>query len=80
MSTIPFHYVRRPAVQKACGGISRSKVEALVAEGVLPKPYKLGARTVAWRSDELEAALNAMPRIEDAYERSEAARKARQGA
>lgn len=78
MSQLSFSLLRWPAMLKTCGGISRSTAEALIAQGLLPKPYKLGARTVAWRSDELEAALAAMPRVEDAYERSEENRKARQ--
>lgn len=77
MSQLPFFYIRWPGMLKACGGISRSKAEALIAQGLLPKPYKLGARTVVWRSDEVEAALAALPKIETAYERSSEARKAR---
>ena len=75
MSQLPFSYIRKTELQKTLGGLSRSKIEALVAEGVLPKPYRLGKRTIAWRSDELENALAAMPRIDNAYERAEAARK-----
>lgn len=75
---LSFSYIRWPGLLKACGGICRSAAEELIAQGLLPKPYKLGARTVAWRSDELEAALSAMPRVEDAFEKSVENRKARQ--
>ena len=79
-SLFSFRYIRRPELQALLGDSSRSFVEGLVAQGILPAPYKIGKRAVAWRSDELEAALAALPKIEDAYQRSESARKARQGA
>lgn len=77
-NALSFHYLRRPEVQKACGGLSRSGVEELVAQGILPKPYRLGARTTVWRSDELEEALASLPKVANAYERSVENRKARQ--
>lgn len=49
-------------------GVSRSKIERDVAAGLLPKPYKLGKRTIAWRSDELKEYLDSFPRIENAYD------------
>jgi hypothetical protein len=51
-------------------GISRAKREAMVRDGLLPKPYKLGRRAVGFRSDEIEVAMANFARIEDAYERS----------
>lgn len=36
-------------------GVPRSPWYALMAEGIAPKPVKLGARSVAWIEDELEA-------------------------
>ncbi len=35
-------------------GISRSTVERFVKSGVIPKPIKLGRRTIRWRSDVLD--------------------------
>lgn len=64
LQELNFHYVRRIALQNMLGGISRCKLEALVGEGVIPKPYRLGKRTIAWRSDEIQSALEKIPRIE----------------
>ena len=36
-------------------GVPRSTWYALMAEGLAPKPVKLGPRSVAWIEDELEA-------------------------
>ena len=36
-------------------GVPRSTWYALMAEGIAPKPVKLGPRSVAWIEDELEA-------------------------
>lgn len=62
-----FHYIRIWALCELLGGVSRSKVERDVAEGRLPAPYRLGVRTVAWRSDEIEEYLNSLSPITDAY-------------
>lgn len=67
MSQTTFRFIRRPEFQHLLGGISRAKFEGMIAEGILPKPYKLGKRTVAWRSDEVDTALASMTRIDDAY-------------
>jgi predicted DNA-binding transcriptional regulator AlpA len=48
-------------------GISRASLERGVAEGRIPRPYKLGLRTVRWRSDEIERYLNELPCMDDAY-------------
>ena len=64
-----FRYIRRKAVMEMLG-VSRSMMESLVRKGLLPRPYKLGARAVAWRSDELAEAMANFPRLETAYERS----------
>jgi prophage regulatory protein len=36
-------------------GVPRSTWYSLMAEGIAPKPVKLGPRSVAWIEDELEA-------------------------
>ena len=64
-----FRYIRRKEVMQMLG-VSRSMLEDMVRKGVLPRPYKLGARAVAWRSDELAEAMKNFPRLEDAYVRS----------
>ena len=63
MSQTPFRYIRRPELLSLLSGISRSKLEQMVTDGDIPQPYRLGARTVAWRSDELERALTAFSRV-----------------
>jgi Predicted transcriptional regulator len=61
-----YYYLRAKAVEKMLC-ISRATRERMVREGTLPKPYKLGKRCVAWRSNELEKAMANFPRIDDAY-------------
>ena len=51
-------------------GLSRSRIEAMVREGILPKPYRLGKRAVGWRSDEVEKAMANFSRIDSAYAES----------
>ena len=41
--------------------LSRSHLYALMKEGKFPKPIKLGARSVGWRVDEVEAWIAARP-------------------
>jgi prophage regulatory protein len=45
-------------------GYKRSRIYDLVALGSFPKPVKLGARAVAWRSDELDAWVASRQRAE----------------
>lgn len=61
-----FRFIRK---KELCSilGVSRATLERYVAEGLLPKPRKLGKRIVGWRSDELEPVLVALPVVEDAY-------------
>ena len=70
--TTLFRFIRRAELLKLLG-ISRSTLESLIAEGSFPAPFKIGARAVAWKSTEVEAAMQAMPRLQDAYQRSQAA-------
>ena len=64
--SIPFRYIDQKAVC-AILNVSRATLERQVAEGRFPKPYKLGKRAVRWRSDEITAYINALPRLDDAY-------------
>lgn len=61
-----FRYIRKAELINRTG-LSRSTIEREVAAGRFPKPYKLGARVVAWRSDEIEGYLNALPPVKNAY-------------
>ncbi len=40
-------------------GISRSYIWKLIGEGVFPMPVRLGKRARAWRSDEIDAWIEA---------------------
>ena len=70
--TTLFRFIRRAELLKSLG-ICRTTLESLIAQGDFPAPYRLGKRAVAWRSTEVEAAMQAMPRLHDAYQRSQAA-------
>lgn len=48
-------------------GLSRATVERMTAIGMFPLPIQVGKRAVRWRSDEVEAFIASMPRVEDAY-------------
>lgn len=50
--------LRRHQVE-ALTGLSRSAIYALMARGQFPKPVKLTAKAVGWRSDVIEAWLQA---------------------
>lgn len=50
-------FVRAPRVRRALGGLSVARMDALVRDGLLPTPIKIGARTTLFRRDELDAAL-----------------------
>ena len=69
MMETDFFFIRAEPLEKLLG-VCRAKREAMVREGLLPKPYRLGRRMVAWRSDEVEEAMASFARIENAYERS----------
>lgn len=73
-----FQYLRKSEICKNLG-ISRSTLERNVAAGIMPKPYKLGKRTVAWRSDEIEQYLKTLERIEDTYSSRNHAKQAKSG-
>ena len=46
-------FLRRPAVSEATGEC-RSRIYKKIAEGNFPPSIKLGPRSVAWPSDEIE--------------------------
>lgn len=46
-------------------GLSRSSIYKMVADGLFPKPIKLGPRAVGWRADEVENWLIAMQEASD---------------
>ena len=46
-------------------GLSRSAIYQMVADGLFPKPIKLGRRAVGWRADEVENWLIAMQEASD---------------
>lgn len=56
-----FELWRLPTV-KAKTTFSESSIYRLMGEGKFPKSLKVGARKVAWRSDEVEAFLDSLPR------------------
>lgn len=56
----------RPTEAAKSLGVSKSTLYAWLAEGILPRPLKLGARATAFRSDELEAWLESRTRTTSA--------------
>ena len=46
-------------------GLSRSSIYKMVADGLFPKPIKLGPRAVGWRADEVENWLIEMQEASD---------------
>ena len=59
--TTSFELWRLPTV-KAKTTFSEPSIYRLMREGKFPKPLKIGARAVAWRSDEVEAFINSRVR------------------
>lgn len=59
--TSSFELWRLPIV-KAKTTFSEPSIYRLMKEGKFPKPLKIGARAVAWRSDEIEAFINSRVR------------------
>ena len=44
-------------------GLSRSSIYQMIADGLFPKPIKLGRRAVGWRAEEVEKWLAAMQEV-----------------
>ena len=59
----PSHALRRRLIRlaevKACVGLSRSSIYAAINNGTFPKPISIGARAVAWLSDDVDAWIDA---------------------
>jgi prophage regulatory protein len=52
--------LRRPAVEERVG-LSRATIYAKMADGSFPKPIRLSERAVGWKSDDIDAWLEARP-------------------
>ena len=46
-------------------GLSRSSIYKMVADGLFPKPIKLGPHAVGWRADDVENWLSEMQEASD---------------
>ncbi|NNK95721.1 MAG: AlpA family transcriptional regulator [Desulfobacterales bacterium] len=55
--------LRLPQVEQSCG-LKKSTIYAQIKEGTFPRPVKLGARSVAWRSNEVDEWIQARPRTQ----------------
>jgi prophage regulatory protein len=53
--------LRLPAVLKLTG-LKKSSIYAKAKEGNFPRPVRLGMKAVAWREDEVQLWINALPR------------------
>lgn len=56
-----FTLLKLPAVM-AKTTFSEPSIYRLMRDGKFPKPLKLGARAVAWRSDEIDEFINSLQR------------------
>ena len=56
-------FIRFPELQEILGGVSRAKIERDVANGMLPAPFKLGKRMVAWKYSEIADYLASLQRV-----------------
>ncbi len=65
--TMPFYYMNEKEVSKLFG-IGRSTLRRMVARKEVPAPYRLGARRIGWRSNEVKEALLGFERMENAYQ------------
>ena len=53
--------LRLPQVESTCG-LKKSSIYARVKEGTFPAPVRLGPKSVAWRSDEVNRWIDQRPR------------------
>lgn len=53
--------LRETVVRKAVGGIGKSTLWRWIRDGHFPKPVRLGANCVAWRSVDVEEWINTRP-------------------
>ncbi|MBD8678314.1 helix-turn-helix transcriptional regulator [Sphingomonas sp. CFBP 13720] len=52
--------MRRPEVENTVG-LSRSAIYAAMDRGDFPRPIQIGRRAVGWRSNDIDAWLEARP-------------------
>lgn len=55
--------LRLPAVEDATG-LKKSAIYQRLREGRFPQPVRLGAKAVAWRSEEVQQWIDSRPRVE----------------
>lgn len=53
--------VRRPELEKLVG-LKKSQIYSLIADGLFPKPIRIGKRAVGWPLSELKAWIDSRPR------------------
>lgn len=63
--TKPLRLLRLPAVSDRVS-LKRSAIYARIDAGDFPRPVVLSSCAVAWREDEIEAWIDALPRSADA--------------
>jgi len=60
--------MRLPQVEKAVG-LKKSAIYLRIKEGTFPRPVSLGAKHIAFRSDEVEDWIQSRPRATNGGER-----------
>ena len=53
---------KRPSVESRTG-LSRSAIYAAMAAGTFPRPVRIAAGAVGWRSEEIDAWINSRERV-----------------
>lgn len=56
------HVEKRPQVESRTG-LSRSAIYALMSRNEFPKPIRLTAKAVGWKSDEVDTWINTRERV-----------------
>jgi len=56
--------MRLPEVEHVTG-LKRSSIYRLIKEGRFPVQIKLGARSVAWKSEEIQERIDNRPRVKE---------------
>lgn len=54
--------IRLPDVERATG-LKKTAIYKMIKEKLFPSAVRLGSRHVAWRSDEVQAWIDARPRV-----------------
>ncbi|MCI5149151.1 MAG: AlpA family phage regulatory protein [Candidatus Electrothrix sp. MAN1_4] len=49
---------------EAATGLKKSAIYARIKTGKFPAAVRLGSRSVAWRSDDIQAWIDALPKVE----------------